>query len=227
MSVRDVAAGLWRRGWFRAVLIVTAALVLAVATALERTSAPVGGESVERPSLHPWSMLGCYALRLGGWTASPTSVTAGPDSTPGSPGAGSAARGEASPGGGAGDEAALPRGAEELLSSVAPPSEVMLLPDSVDRWGRILPSYRATSLPGARQRDRSLRWFVRADTLWFLWSERGVRAGMALQETRDGLRGRARALGGADSLDASAPATAWRINCATLAPERVSGRERR
>lgn len=176
--------GLWRRGWVRAAVIVAAALVLAVATALQRTSGPSVEEAVERAGLHPWSMLGCYALRLGSWSTSPA-------------------------------------------ESVAAPSEVMLLPDSVDRWGRVLPSYRAAALPISRDAEGSLRWFVRADTLWLLWSGRGVRAGAALLESGDGLRGRARALGGADSLDASAPATAWPVNCSTLAPESAPEWERR
>lgn len=196
---------LWRRGWFRAVVIVAAALVLAVATALQRTSGPPVEETVERPGLHPWSMLGCYALRLGTWGASPA------ESLP---------RGDTAGRG-------LTAGAVELLSSVAAPSEVMLLPDSVDRWGRVLPSYRAAPLPISRDAEGSLRWFVRADTLWLLWSRRGVRAGAAMLQTGDGLRGRARALGGADSLDASAPATAWPVNCSTLGPESAPVWERR
>ncbi|MFW6193873.1 MAG: hypothetical protein ACOC83_10345, partial [Gemmatimonadota bacterium] len=155
--------GLWRRGWFRAVVIVAAALVLAVATALQRTSGPPVEEAVERLGLHPWSMLGCYTLRLGSWGASP---------------AGSASTGDTVPAPGSG----LTADAAELLSSVTAPSEVMLLPDSVDRWGRVLPSYRAAPLPISRDAEASLRWFVRADTLWLLWSGRGVRAGAALLE---------------------------------------------
>jgi hypothetical protein len=203
-----VLGGLWRRGWFRAVVIVAAALVLAVATALQRTSGPPVEEAVERAGLHPWSMLGCYALRLGTWGASPVESASTGDtvSAPGSD---------------------LTAGAAELLSSVAAPSEVMLLSDSVDRWGRVLPSYRGAALPISRDAATSLRWFVRADTLWLLWSGRGVRAGAALLETGDGLRGRARALGDADSLDASAPATAWPVNCSTLAPESAPECERR
>lgn len=226
MSLKDLAAGFWRRGWFRALVIVGAALVLAVATALMRTSSPGSAELAERSSLHPWSMLGCHALRLGSWTASPTPGAAGAEGTE-MPGREPSPAADAPPSGDSGEPEGLSQDVLDLLSSVAPPSEVMLLPDSVDRWGRVLPSYRASALPGSLERERSLRWFVRADTLWFLWSERGIRAGMALQETRDGLRGRARALSGADSLDASAVATAWPINCATLAPRRTPAWERR
>lgn len=217
---------LWRRGWFRAAVIVAAALVLAVATALQRTAEPPVEEAVERAGLHPWSMLGCYALRLGTWDASPVGSASTGD-TVSAPGPGAESDGDDSLPGGGTSESGLTAGAEELLSSVAAPSEVMLLSDSVDRWGRVLPSYRAAALPIFRDAETSLRWFVRADTLWLLWSGRGVRAGAALLETGDGLRGRARALGGADSLDASAPATAWPVNCSTLAPESAPEWERR
>lgn len=143
------------------------------------------------------------------------------------PGQGAEIDGDEAPAGGGTSESGLTEGAAELLSSVAAPSELMLLPDSVDRWGRVLPSYRAAALPITRDAETSLRWFVRADTLWLLWSGRGVRAGAALLETGDGLRGRARAMGGADSLDASAPAAAWPVNCSTLAPESAPAWERR
>jgi len=112
-----------------------------------------------------------------------------------------------------------------LLSA---PSRIRLAADSVDEWGRLLDTYRA--VPLGEQHDESLRdvlrWFVRADTLWLVWSERPVRAGIALLESSsgDGLFGRAAYTDGASAAQGTAEATAWRVNCATL--ERDSGSAR-
>lgn len=99
----------------------------------------------------------------------------------------------------------------------APPPRVMfLVADSLDEYGREQETYRATALepPGA---SAEYRWFVRADTLWMVWarSSGGLRGGIALRETSDGLLGRARVTGPDGSPDVSARARAWKVNCAT------------
>lgn len=99
------------------------------------------------------------------------------------------------------------------------PGRVMLAADSVDAWGRRLASYRAVDLGAERDPSRSLRWFVRADTLWIVWSGSGLQGGAALFAEGDSLRGLARVSGRDDSLDVSARVTAWRFNCATLGRE--------
>ncbi len=85
----------------------------------------------------------------------------------------------------------------------APPGQpplhhVMLLPDSVDEWGRAQGTYRAVSLnqdapsgTGSRTgADRGadpevdVRWFTRADTLWLVWTEEESLGGIALRRTR-------------------------------------------
>lgn len=98
------------------------------------------------------------------------------------------------------------------------PARVMLMPDSIDEWGRPQTTRRALPLAGSADDPLSdiLRWFVRADTLWLVWSDRVTRAGLALFDDGDSLFGRARALNAADSSDLTAGAAAWRINCATL-----------
>lgn len=187
--------------------MVTLALLAAVGWLLRRASRP-GGGGVEAPAppLEAWELLGCWSVRVEPWYVTP------------------AAEGEepggrfASPGGGG------------LPASFAPPDTVMLLPDSVDRWGRALPSYRVAprSAAAAGRAGRHVRWLVSGDTLWLLWSEGDTRAGLALRSSGDSLVGRARALSGADSMDASARASATRVNCSTGEREgRGSGRRRR
>jgi hypothetical protein len=107
-----------------------------------------------------------------------------------------------------------------LLSA---PARIRLAADSVDEWGRVLDTYRA--VPLGEQHDERLRdvlrWFVRADTLWLVWSGRPVRAGVALLASSNGagLFGRAAYSDGASNEEGTAEATAWRVNCATLERE--------
>lgn len=109
------------------------------------------------------------------------------------------------------------------------PTRVMLMPDSIDEWGRAQATRRAVPLGGDGDDPLAdiLRWFTRADTLWLLWSDGMTRAGVALFDDGDSLLGRARSFGTADSSDLTAPAAAWRINCATLDRESSNRRPRR
>jgi hypothetical protein len=113
--------------------------------------------------------------------------------------------------------------------TLAPPARVMLMPDSVDAWGRAQSTRRAVPLGGEPDDPLAsiLRWFTRVDTLWLLWSDGTTRAGVALFDDGDNLVGRARSFSAADSSDVTAPAAAWRINCATLDRESPGRRPRR
>lgn len=187
----------------------------------------VGGRSGSAPSAEPlalptWELVGCWEVRLTGWRATPDTLPSGADGAgprPPSP------DGRPEPDD---REAPLPRGVE-------PPVRVMLLPDSVDLWGRVLGSYRAVALdPGAPTRApvgeaargaRSLRWLTGRDTLWLIWREGGTRAGVALTPHDGHLRGSARALSG--PADLSAGAEAWPVNCATGRIDTVPARRAR
>ena len=112
--------------------------------------------------------------------------------------------------------------------TLPPPPLVMLMPDSIDEWGRAQATRRAVPLGGDGDDPLAdiLRWFTRADTLWLLWSDGITRAGIALLDDGDSLLGRARSFSAADSSDLTALAAAWKINCATLAPEPAGRRDR-
>lgn len=204
-----------RRRWLRlaAVAAVVAAFVVAGRGLVPNASEP-GGER-DRPGLHRWDLVGCYHLRVGPWRAS----------WRGGSGARGRTSGTRNGGVGTGSEPATAPELEVPASS-RPPTRLMLLPDSVDRWGRALSSRRAVPLDGAGRPARSLRWTVHGDTLWLVWSEEDTRAGVALRRSGDGLAGRVRTVRGADSLDATAPASARPINCWTRAPERFPGQGR-
>ena len=93
------------------------------------------------------------------------------------------------------------------------PGHLMLMADSLDEWGREHETYRAVPMVDAPTGE--YRWFVRADTLWVVWSRGGVSGGIALREVEDGLLGRARARSPRDSVDVSARVRAWKVNCGT------------
>lgn len=103
----------------------------------------------------------------------------------------------------------------------------MLLADRGDRWGRVQETRRALGLGAVDEASRWLRWFVRADTLWLVWSDSALRAGVALFSSGDSLVGRARAFWATDSLDITAEAHARPLNCWTLERERARLRPRR
>jgi len=102
------------------------------------------------------------------------------------------------------------------------PDRVLLLPDSIDEWQRPYTTYRASPVAGdhdPRLRDY-LRWFPRADTLWLVWSDRRIRAGLALLGGGDVLEGGGRALIAAPGpdragFDGRVSVSAWKVNCAT------------
>lgn len=102
---------------------------------------------------------------------------------------------------------------------------LMLFPDSLDEYGREYPSYRATTIrSGENAAGISIRWFTRADTLWFVWSDDLARGGAALRKRGGELTGRAVAEFHSDSVSSSLEATAnaWKVNCYTLEPSRFS-----
>lgn len=109
------------------------------------------------------------------------------------------------------------------------PTRVRLLPDSTDEWRRSMTTYRAVPITGDHDPRIAdyLRWFVRADTLWLLWSDGKAGGGIALRQVGDSLLGRARAFDRVRDLDGTAAAAAWRLNCYTLERERTDRRPRR
>ena len=174
------------------VAILTMAAVVGVSLLTRPMPAP-NPAAETRPDLRRWSLQGCWELEVEPWAGTGTADAP----------AGSA------------------EAAGRLPAPLTPPDRVMLLADSVDLYGRDLPSFRAVPVPWDRERpERALRWFTRADTLWLLWRERGVRAGIALFREGEIFSGSARALG--DTLDVTARAEAWPINCATY--RRQTGR---
>lgn len=184
-------------------------------------SRPVDGAG--RRTLPTWEMVGCWEIRLTSWTATPEPAPASDSGSAGPPPRSLDPAPRPAPG-----AVPLPRGVE-------PPGTVMLLPDSVDLWGRVLGSYRAVALGPEEpvrapigteaRRARSLRWFTARDTLWLIWREEGTRAGVALTRHEGRLRGAARAL--SDSFDLSAGAEAWPLNCATGAIDSTPAWRRR
>ncbi|MFQ5747823.1 MAG: hypothetical protein ACE5HF_11490, partial [Gemmatimonadota bacterium] len=118
-------------------------------------------------------------------------------------------------------------------SLLSPPDVLALVADSTDEWGRSLRTYRAIPMDRSSGHLRGLtRWFVRADTLWILWTDRTTRVGVALFAAADGFRGSARSLVGdvlEDGSEGTARAAAWKVNCATglRVRERPEGRPRR
>lgn len=183
--------------WLRRVALALLVL-LAVVEGLDRLRSEEGaGTRPDRPDLPRWELLGCWELGLDPWRVTRTDTAARARSRPPPP------------------RAAVP---------VDPPGHVMLLPDSVDPWGRVLDSYRAAPVGDTAAGGPALRWFVRADTLWLVWSRADVRGGIALRRFDGRLVGRARAVG--DSVDASARAEAWSVDCSTL-ERRETDRRRR
>lgn len=100
-----------------------------------------------------------------------------------------------------------------------PERRLMLLPDSVDEWGRSHRTYRAVAYPASDDDPRPHRWFVRADTLWVVWSRGSTSGGLALRGSPERLVGRARARRPGAS-DATARVEASRVNCFTREPWR-------
>jgi hypothetical protein len=102
------------------------------------------------------------------------------------------------------------------------PDRLLLLPDSIDEWQRQYTTYRAAPMEGDHDpalRDY-LRWFPRADTLWLVWSDRRMRAGLALLAGDGIFEGAGRALiapadGSSQPVDGRVSAAAWKVNCAS------------
>lgn len=174
-------------GWLRRTAFGLLVLLLVVEGFDRFLTDDGAGAEPDRPDLPRWELLGCWELGLDPWRASRSDTAARDRSRP-----------------------------PPHLTAVPfePPGHVMLLPDSVDPWGRVLDSHRAVSVGDTASSDPQLRWLVRADTLWLVWSRDDVRGGIAFHRQGRRLTGRARAVG--DSLDASARAEAWPVDCSTL-----------
>ncbi len=193
-----------RRDWRKVAIVVALLLVVVVVDILIFTGRGRRPEAelVDRPDLRAGAVMGCYVLRVGPWNLAASGRTPPADAAqPGSP---SGTRPGIVP--------------DSLPAALEPPARVTLLPDSADAHGRDLPSFRAEAIAEGERPGRALRWTVRADTLWIVWSEPGGRAGLALFAEGDSLAGYAR--GVTEAVDASAPALAWPINCSTLGRER-------
>ena len=206
--------------------VVTMAIVVGVQV-LTHPAPSSGAEDVPGPDLRAASLVGCYELNVAPWTvARDVRAVTADRGGPGSAAASDSAAAVRASDSAAGRNAPRVDAIGSLPRPLTPPARVMLLPDSADAFARRSATSRAVPVPEDEDHpERALRWFTRADTLWILWSERGVRAGMALFERGDRLAGSARAL--SDSLDVSARATAWRINCSTFMREVPTGLDRR
>jgi len=112
---------------------------------------------------------------------------------------------------------------------LTPPTRIRLMADSTDWWGRSRTTYRAVPLTGDHDPALAdyLRWVVRADTLWVIWSDRQAGGGVALRSVGDSLLGRARVFDRRRGLDGSASAAAWRLDCLTLERKRERTTPRR
>ena len=117
----------------------------------------------------------------------------------------------------------------EVPAFLTPPTRVRLMADSTDQWRRPRTTYRAVPLTGDHdpRMGEYMRWVVRADTLWLLWSDGRAGGGIALRQSGDSLLGRARAFDRMQELDGDARAAAWRIDCATLERRSTERRPRR
>ena len=154
-------------------------------------------------------LLGCWELDAGEWSFSSADATLSAGVTD------SVA------------ESIEPDSASEALLVL--PDQVLLLSDSIDEWRREYVTYRAAPVAGEHDPRLSdyLRWFIRADTLWLVWSDRSMRAGLALLAGDERLAGAGRAhlaASGGGRLDGRISASAWKVNCATgLSEQRREG----
>jgi len=151
-----------------------------------------------RTDLNPWDLTGCWTLRLDPWEFDRLVVLGGD--------------------GAAVDSAALdPSAVTVEIPLMVPPGRVRLVADSTDEWRRDATTYRAFALGDDADRfEGRLRWLVRADTLWLLWSDRDARAGIALFEEEDRFVGAARASSRVAAVTGTARAVGWRIDCSTF-----------
>ena len=109
------------------------------------------------------------------------------------------------------------------------PTRVRLTADSTDQWRRSRTTYRAVPLTGdhdPRVADY-MRWVVRADTLWLIWSDGRAGGGVALRSVGDSLLGRARVFDRVLELDGSSGAAAWKLDCLTFERQSTERRPRR
>jgi hypothetical protein len=109
------------------------------------------------------------------------------------------------------------------------PTRVRLTPDSTDQWRRTRVTYRAVPMTGDHdpRLDEYMRWVVRADTLWLIWSDGRAGGGVALRSVGDSLLGAARVFDRVLELDGSSTAAAWKLDCLTLERQSTERRPRR
>lgn len=215
------AQGGWR-GRHKIVLVGAVLLFVIVVDLIifTRRGAQEAERFIDRPDLRAGALMGCYLLRAGPWSFTlPSAPPAGAERSAPQPDSLADVRSTPQP------DSLVLAVPDTLPTRLEPPARVVLLPDSATEHGRALPSFRAEAIPGDEAAGRVIRWTVRADTLWLVWSEPGARGGVALFSEGDSLVGWAR--GVADSIDASAPAVAWPINCSTLGRERPEAAPRR
>ena len=109
------------------------------------------------------------------------------------------------------------------------PTRVRLTADSTDQWRRSRVTYRAVPLTGDHDPRVAeyMRWIVRADTLWLIWSDGRAGGGVALRSVGDSLLGRARVFDRVLELDGSSGAAAWKLDCLTFERQSTERRPRR
>ena len=207
-----------KRNLLRDVAVGLAALALVNFLVRGRGSEVDEPVTIVRTDLNAWELTGCYALRVDPWDFERLEVPGVASEDTGATAADSSSAA-------ASDVTASPDApAMELLD---PPARVRLVADSTDEWGRDATTYRAFALGDDAERlEGRMRWLVRADTLWLLWSDREARAGVALFAAGDSLVGAARATSRVASITGDARAAAWPIDCATFEREASDERSR-
>ena len=118
---------------------------------------------------------------------------------------------------------------EDVPPFLVLPTRVRLIPDSTDQWRRTRVTYRAVPMTGDQdpRLGETMRWVVRADTLWLIWSDGRAGGGVALRAVGDSLLGRARVFDRVRELDGSSSAAAWKLDCLTLERRPTERRVRR
>lgn len=199
-----------KRNALREVAAVMAALALVNYVLRGRSSDVEPTVELARPDLNAWDLTGCYSLRVDPWEFDRLVVL------------GAAARDSI--------DTALQDDPSVVASEIelfTPPARVRLVADSTDEWGRDATTYRAFALgEDAERLEGRMRWLVRADTLWLIWSDRDARAGLALFADGDTLVGGGRAVSRSAAVTGTAQVSAWPIDCATLERERANERSR-
>lgn len=191
----------------RIVALVFAALALGNYLLRVRGREPEAPVEFARPALNPWDLTGCWTIRLDPWDFDRLVVLGSESAEP--------------------EGVVEPAEVTEQIPLFIPPARVRLVADSTDEWRRDATTYRAFALGEDAERfEGRLRWLVRADTLWLLWSDRDARAGIALFAEDERFAGAARASSRAAAVTGTAQAAAWRIDCTTFEVDKTDARTR-